>query len=187
MTEALSSAFSTYINTIDNETNLLRSISNIRNQLLGPNSNDVTTKLVDIEAILYRLEKSIDEVEENIDGELQHINQTKELLNLSKEQANIIKDLSDTIDRSNIDNVKTNTVNPTKEEFLISLVDFEQVSKTTRSRLTFEQVNDSLKYLLKFVDIKTKVCQSYKLYIYIHFFVLKCYLFIIFRPLSNQG
>lgn len=146
------SSFSNFVNMIEEETKILKSISNISNQIShSPNSN-VIEKLVSLDDSVSRLEKSIDFLEESMDNELANLAETKRIISLANFQKTSILNLNSHLQSTAFSSNNENTV----PILTISSEEFESISKSTRSRLTLMQINDALNFLIEYSDIKSK-------------------------------
>ena len=158
-TEPLISSFTSFVQNIESETKVLKSLTNIRNHIVSTSStSEVIDKLSDLESILSRLEKSVELFEDNLDSEIGYLQVTKNnILEKAKQQSIDANTLNEAINSQ--ENVTVNKHKSSQDENinLISTEEFNQVLKSTRNRLTLQQINEAMQFLIKYTSIKSKV------------------------------
>ncbi len=167
--ENVAALFSAFVSNVENETRVLKSITNIRNHVLQThNGSAVVEKLTDIESIISRLEKSIDQLDENIDQEMLHLCETKNnILAQTKAQAEETMAVKQHVSNYSQSSLPQKGSDDSNTGCLISDSEFDCISKSTRGRLTAQQVIDALQVLIKFAGIKTKVRSLKRKFLYI--------------------
>ena len=115
-TEPLISSFTSFVQNIESETKVLKSLTNIRNHIVSTSStSEVIDKLSDLESILSRLEKSVELFEDNLDSEIGYLQVTKNnILEKAKQQSIDANTLNEAINSQ--ENVTVNKHKSSQDE-----------------------------------------------------------------------
>lgn len=159
--DALIASFASFINNIEIESKTLKTIGNLQsicqsNQLTGSQFDELN----DLFSSIKRLEISFDIFEDNIDTELSKLADMTHLIQKSEEQKERIERLKSSAVAMKSSNEKENT---TRKEGSIDRTSFDMISKTIRGRLTFDQVNEASDVIVRLMNEKQRVCQSFSL------------------------
>ena len=146
----LVTSFSSFITNLETETKTLRTISNLRQAM--ESNPELLSQLMLFSETVTNVENSMDSFEEHIDSELKQLEETDIFNEDITEQTNYINYLSNLVQTSQL------SQKGCKESInLITTEEFENISKTTRNRLTLLQVEDALESIIQFIAVKTKV------------------------------
>ena len=181
MSEVLAQSFTKMVNMIDSETKFLKGISNLRGA-----DKDVQNELLNIENDVNQLEMNLADFETFLDRELKALSDMNELAVQSEfQQADVVamkknipqylttqstqqvgegrKPSQDNASSSECPNHKKRTgrheliVDQSQNFTFITTDELEAIPRSTRGRLTLEQVTTSLHTMISLIQEKSKV------------------------------
>lgn len=171
----LINSFSKMIQLLDNETKTLKSYLNIKETILNErSSNEIISNLNSLENNINNLEYNLSDFEEYLNEELNSIENIENIHLKGIKQYNKINEIEQNLpsffknDNSRILNDKTNilinennnnnnNINNNNTFLLIESQEFENVPKSTRSRLNLEQTIEALNSIQKLIIKKSEV------------------------------
>lgn len=113
-------------------------------------SSKLIDELHELESSISMLESNLGHFEEKIGDEENSLVETKRLLRMCKAQSNYIKGVESLL--------LSQSAQPSHENnFFVTSSEFESIPKTTRGRVTHEQVEAALQVITKFISEKSKV------------------------------
>ena len=146
-------AFEHYALDLERETARLKAVNNIKQVVAGggPESQDVSLRLKDIEKCAKEIETMIFKFEDALDEDLEAIEEIKNVLEVSNQNSSALDAL---INRT------PPKMLPQEKNSFPTLEEFNAVPKATRMRISKEAIDKALADIRKLVTMKSKLVSS---------------------------